>query len=294
MVYGITGNPTKQAMWAPVARLVAWMRDRGSAFCLDAPVAQGLADRDLVTADVCAACSTDHLAVESDVVLSFGGDGTLLRTAHDLGDRGTPILGVNVGRLGFLAAIEVSGLEEALEQLEAGAYTIEPRMVLEIRSESEDAVLDARLASRWALNEFVIDRSGSTGLISVDVLVDGRPLNTYRADGLILATPTGSTAYSLSAGGPIIAPGTDAMILTPIAPHTLTVRPMVLPGSAVLEARVEPRRRYVLATDGRSTVFDVDATAVFTIRRAGHTVNLVRLPQRDFFETLRTKLMWGA
>ncbi len=293
MTFGITGNPTKQALWQPVADLVAWLMRKDLPFCLDEPIARGLRDRELASPSVCAEHTAADLAARADVVLSFGGDGTLLRTAHELGANGTPILGINVGRLGFLAATEVAGLQAAAEHLAAGDYEVEARMVLGVRSQSDDAVLDARLASRWALNEFVIDRSGSTGLIRVDVRVDGRPLNTYGADGLIIATPTGSTAYSLSAGGPIIAPATDAVILTPIAPHTLTVRPIVLPGSVVIQARVQPRNLpYVFATDGRSAVFD--AEAAFTIRRAAHSVHLVRLPGHDYFETLRSKLMWGA
>jgi NAD+ kinase len=144
------------------------------------------------------------------------------------------------------------------------------------------------------LNEFVVNRSGNAGLIKIEVIVDGTPLNTYWADGLILGTPTGSTAYSLSTGGPIIAPGVDAMILTPIAPHTLTVRPIVLPAGSTLTCRVlgndEP---YVFSADGRSTILDGHDLA-FSVERANHTVNLVKLPDQHFFHTLRSKLMWGA
>ncbi len=294
MQYGIAGNPLKERIWAPVAGLVSWLLGREIPFCLQASIAEGLRARDLLSTALCEARETSDLAGASDVVLSFGGDGTLLRVAHELGASSTPILGVNIGRLGFLADIEVGHVQEAIEELEKGRYEVEKRMVLGVEARTGDPDVEHALNARWALNEFVIDRSGAAGLIRIDVTADGAALNSYWADGLILATPTGSTAYSLSAGGPILAPGTDAMILTPIAPHTLTVRPIVLPGSAEITARVRADGQpYVLAADGRSTVFEHEDVAM-RFRRAGHTVNLVKLPGQHYFRTLRQKLMWGA
>jgi NAD+ kinase len=224
-----------------------------------------------------------------DLVLSFGGDGTLLRAAHLTGPNDTPLLGVNIGRLGFLADIEVEQLHAALESIVAGKYSVEERMVLEAQVNS-----DAPFDTEWAVNEFVVDRSGAAGLIKIEVEVDGTPLNTYWADGLIMATPTGSTAYSLSTGGPIIAPGVDAVILTPIAPHTLTVRPIVLPADSTITCHVhQDDQPYVFAADGRSTLFEEHELS-FTVERAPHTVNLVKLPGQHFFHTLRSKLMWGV
>jgi NAD+ kinase len=224
-----------------------------------------------------------------DLVLSFGGDGTLLRTAHLTGPNDTPLLGVNVGRLGFLADIEVEQLHHALEAVVDGRYTVEERLVLEAHAETP-----SHFDTEWALNEFVVDRSGAAGLIKIEVAVNGTPLNTYWADGLIIATPTGSTAYSLSTGGPIIAPGVEAVILTPIAPHTLTVRPIVLPADSTITCRVlEDDQPYVFAADGRSTMFE-EHDFEFAIERAPHTVNLVKLPDQHFFQTLRSKLMWGV
>jgi NAD+ kinase len=170
----------------------------------------------------------------------------------------------------------------------AGEYTIEERMVLEATADSP-----SHFDTEWAVNEFVLDRSGTAGLIKIEVEVDGTPLNTYWGDGLIIASPTGSTAYSLSTGGPIIAPGTEAVILTPIAPHTLTVRPIVLPADSTITCRVLHDQPYVFAADGRSVLFEDDGLS-FTIERAAHTVNLVKLPDQHFFQTLRSKLMWGV
>jgi NAD+ kinase len=289
MTYGITGNPTKDTLWPPVAEAVSWFRARDLDFWIHEPIASGLLERNLIPSAVGREHSVADIVRAGDLVLSFGGDGTLLRTAHLTGPNDTPLLGVNIGRLGFLADIEVEQLHEALEQIAAGEYTIEERMVLEARAETS-----APFDTEWALNEFVVDRSGAAGLIRIEVEVDGTPLNTYWADGLIVGTPTGSTAYSLSTGGPIIAPGVEAVILTPIAPHTLTVRPIVLPADSTITCRVlDDDQPYVFAADGRSAMFE-EHDLEFTIERAPHTVNLVKLPEQHFFQTLRSKLMWGV
>jgi len=289
MVYGITGNPTKDNLWDPLAALVQRLLDDGLEFWIHEPIAEGLVERDLFSRPVCRDHAVSDITEAGDLVLSFGGDGTLLRTAHLTGPNDTPLLGVNVGRLGFLADIEIEQVHDALEALEAGDYRVEERLVLQAQLESHSA-----FDTEWALNEFVLDRSGAAGLIEIEVTVNGTPLNTYWADGLIIGTPTGSTAYSLSTGGPIIAPGVEAVILTPIAPHTLTVRPIVLPADATITCRVlENDQPYVFAADGRSTMFE-EHDLQFSVERAAHTVNLVKLPGQHFFHTLRSKLMWGV
>ncbi|WP_263831369.1 NAD(+)/NADH kinase [Salinibacter sp.] len=289
MVYGITGNPTKDALWAPLAKLIDRLTDDDLPFRIHAPIATGLVEQGLVDEERCRAHAVDDVAAAGDIVLSFGGDGTLLRTAHRTGPNGTPLLGVNIGRLGFLADIEIGQIHDAIDALEAGDYRTEERLALQADLES-----DSGLDTEWALNEFVLDRSGAAGLIEIEVAVDGTPLNTYWADGLIISTPTGSTAYSLSTGGPIITPGVDAIILTPIAPHTLTVRPIVLPADATITCQVrENDQPYVFAADGQSTMFD-EHNLEFSVERANHAVNLVKLPGQHFFHTLRSKLMWGA
>lgn len=288
MIFGLTGNTRKESLWEPVIGLMAHFRGTGTPFRLHADLAKGLAERGILPADEAATLSATPLAECCDMVLSFGGDGTLLNTAAEIGDRGTPILGVNIGRLGFLAHIEVSQLAAVVPRIAAGYYVIEPRMVLDAKAHG------ATLPQRWALNEVVIQREGEASLIAIEVLVDGVEVNTYWADGLIIATPTGSTAYSLAVGGPIVYPGSGTILLTPIAPHTLTVRPMVLPDKVRIEARVvDHDGPFVFTVDGRSTRLEDDDKRL-TIRRASHTVNIVRLPEQDFFSTLRAKLMWGA
>lgn len=287
MIYGITGNTRKDALWAPVASLVAWLQRCNLPFLLGANVAAGLVERGLVSAEVARSHGTPSLANKAHLILSFGGDGTLLRTAHDAGAQGTPILGINIGRMGFLAEVAVSRVEETVLSLEAGAYSIDERLVLAVAIEGE------AVERRWALNDVVVARTGSAGLIALDVAADNILLNRYWADGLIVATPTGSTAYSLSAGGPIVAPGSDVIVLSPIAPHSLTVRPIVLSSDSVLTVRVTGGHLpYVVAIDGASGAPREDSVAI-TIRQAAHRINLVKLSDRHYFQTLRSKLSWG-
>ncbi len=287
MTYGITGNTNKDKLWQPAADLIRWLEAEGLPFRLDERVAAGLAARGLAEAALCQSAAVPDLAASADLILSFGGDGTLLNTAHNVGTRETPILGVNIGRLGFLTASEVGGLETAIRQVEAGEHEVEEREVLE-------ATIEGRAGPpRWALNDFVVAKSGSASMIDVQVHVDGFYLNDYWADGLIVATPTGSTAYSLAAGGPLLAPDSAAIVLTPIAPHTLTTRPIVFPGRVEIALRVTTRGQpFLLAYDGTSDLIEDDGVEI-TVRRAGHSVRLVRLPGRGYFQTIRSKLSWG-
>ncbi len=281
MIYGIAGNTSSEDIWEPVASLVHWLRTRGHPYRLHADVAAGLRARRMHR----------NLGNESDskpdIMLSFGGDGTLLRTAHLTGQAGTPILGINLGRVGFLAEVGAAEVQEAIELLESGAYDIDPRLALSVSADIP------ALPMQWALNDAVLARAESTGLVAIEVVADGMTLDTYWADGIIVATPTGSTAYSLAAGGPIVVPGSDALLVTPIASHRLTVRPVVLPGSTVIDIRVaETRLPCMLAVDGVSHT--IAAGAPIRIQRAPHAINLVRLAGRHYFHTLRSKLAWGA
>ena len=286
MVYGITGNTNKEKLWQPAAGLLRWLQSEDLPFCLDERVAAGLAERGLLDSSTAQGCTTDDLATTSDLVLSFGGDGTLLNAAHQIGTRETPVLGVNIGRLGFLTGTEVADVEQAIRQIEAGAHEIEEREVLEATQRGQSG------PPRWALNDFVIAKSGSASMIDVQVHVEGDYLNDYWADGLIVATPTGSTAYSLAAGGPLLAPDSEAVVITPIAPHTLTTRPIVFPGRVEIALRVTTRGEpFLFAHDGTSDL--VEGPAEITIRRAAHSVRLVRLPGRGYFQTIRDKLSWG-
>ena len=223
-----------------------------------------------------------------DVLLSLGGDGTLLDTLPLVRDSGVKVLGVNMGSLGFLSGVDRPEIARLAEALRSRLYVEEKRSVLEIETERPN-----QLPFPYALNEAVVFKCDTASLISVQVRVGGHLLNVYHGDGVIFSTATGSTAYSLSCGGPILSPGMDAFLITPIASHTLTVRPVVLPCDEDLEVEVAAQTSgFRLSLDSEIRRFD--GPLRFHIRLAPFKLNTLRLHGHSFFETLRQKLMWGA
>lgn len=219
---------------------------------------------------------------------SFGGDGSLLNTIHEIGATGIPVLGVNFGRLGFLTTITQADLLAATELLLKDIYRIEQRRGLIVESQPEGIFG----AFNFGLNDLTIHKSNTNEMITVHTYINGEFLNSYWGDGLIISTPTGSTAYSLACGGPIIHPQSDAFVITPIAPHSLTVRPMVLPDSYVISFEIESRSgQAMIALDTHSAV--VDQKTEIAVRKSDFTVNLVRVSPGNYLNTLRTRLMWG-
>ncbi|MFC2129668.1 NAD kinase [Bacteroidota bacterium] len=228
----------------------------------------------------------DDLPKDTDFLFSVGGDGTFLETVSIVRDSGIPVVGLNTGRLGFLSYISQDSLEESLDSILSGNFDIEERMLLEVSS-TGDSIQPVNVA----LNEVRIYKNAAS-LVTVHVHVDDEFLSSYWADGLILSTPTGSTAYSLSVGGPIVVPESNTIVLSPIAPHNLTVRPLVLPGKAVLQFSVDTREpSYQLALDSRS--IDVPVKEKITVKRAAYSLKMVRIENNSFYSTLRNKLMWG-
>ena len=225
---------------------------------------------------------------QADMVISLGGDGTFLKAASRVGDKGIPILGINTGRLGFLADISPEEMEDTFDELYDHRYRIEERSVLQLRCN------DPRLMREpYALNEIAVLKRDSSSMITIRASVGGMPLATYQADGLIVATPTGSTAYSLSVGGPIIAPDSKTIALTPVAPHSLNIRPIVICDDREITLDVESRsHNFLVAIDGRSE--SCRETTRLTIAKAAHTVKVVKRVNHRFFDTLRNKMMWGA
>lgn len=222
-----------------------------------------------------------------DFLFSLGGDGTFLETVNLVKDNGIPVLGVNIGRLGFLSYISQENMEESLNSLFSGNFDIEERMLLKVEASGVDLG-----ASCLALNEVRLYKT-SGSLITIHVKVNDEFLSAYWADGLLLSTPTGSTAYNLSVGGPIVVPQSQSVILSPIAPHNLTVRPLVLPDTAVLKLSVDSRDpQFQLAMDSHSVDLDINTTV--TIRKAKETLKMIRIENISFYTTLRNKLMWGA
>jgi NAD+ kinase len=236
-----------------------------------------------------------------DAVLTLGGDGTLLRGTRWLGGREAPVLGVNLGHLGFLTSCSADHLEEGLAALATGQYTLEARMMLEARLVPVDGSTDTPPygvpslgSTRWfALNDVVLHKGGFARVVRLHVSVDGEEIATYAADGIVIATPTGSTAYSLSAGGPVVVPTVESILLTAISAHTLAIRPLVLPPTAEVRVRAEDGPEELLVTvDGQvGTTFRAGATLL--LRRA-RPVRIVRLEGDTFFARLRRKLGWGG
>jgi NAD+ kinase len=225
---------------------------------------------------------------EADFAISMGGDGTLLKTASRVRQKLIPILGVNIGRLGFLADVSAESIDETIEALYRGDYSVEDRSLIHVETNGEPIE-----GYECALNDVAILKRDSASMISIRASINGEYLTTYQADGLIVSTPTGSTAYSLSNGGPIIVPRTGVILMTAVAPHSLNVRPIVLPDSAQIELTVRSRSHtFLVAIDGRSGKLPEGTTLRLT--RAPYTMKVVKRSSTRYFTTLREKMMWGA
>lgn len=230
----------------------------------------------------------DGCEFEADYVISLGGDGTFLKAAGRVGDRGIPIIGVNMGRLGFLADVLPTEIEPALDEIYRGVHRLEAHSVIRIEVDGEELS-----GSPYALNDIALLKRDNASMISIRCSINGQYLVTYQADGLIVATPTGSTAYNLSNGGPIIAPSANNLCINPVAPHSLNIRPMVINDDCVIDLEVESRsHNFLVAVDGRSEKLREGSR--IRIRKAPYQIKIVKQQGTDYFSTLRDKLMWGA
>ena len=218
----------------------------------------------------------------------MGGDGTLLNTIGFVKDNNIPIIGINTGRMGFLAGLDRADITQCIDLIEAKNYTLDPRSIIEV--DSTNKVL---APFPFAMNEFALHKRDTASMITVHTYLNGTFLNSYWVDGVILATPTGSTGYSLSCGGPVIEPSSHSFVITPVAPHNLTVRPIIIPDSSTLSFEVEGRSKsFLCAMDSRHDTFGPGEK--FYVKKANFQVQLLRLPGYSFLQTLRNKLMWGA
>ena len=225
---------------------------------------------------------------EADMVLSMGGDGTFLKAASYVGNKHIPILGINTGRLGFLADVSPEEIDETFEDIYKGNYKIEDRSVLQAITQGQPLE-----GYPFGLNEIAVLKRDSSSMITIHTSINGAYLTTYQADGLVISTPTGSTAYSLSIGGPIIVPHSNTIAITPVAPHSLNVRPIVINDDWEITLDVESRsHNFLVAIDGRSETCS-EGTRL-TIRKADYKIKVVKRPNHVFFHTLRDKMMWGA
>lgn len=226
-----------------------------------------------------------------DAMLTLGGDGTLLRAARLVNERTVPILGVNLGRLGFLTCCPASQLEDALHRLASGDYLVEPRMTLDARV----AGANGAIRQNWrALNDVVLHKGGFARVVSVRVEADGETVGQFSADGVVIATPTGSTAYNLSAGGPVVFPTLETILLTPVSAHTLALRPLVLPATSEVTLRANDGPDELLVTVDGQVGCTFASGESLTVRRSAYPVSIVRFPERSFFSTMREKLHWGG
>lgn len=234
---------------------------------------------------------TEHadLDKEADYFFSIGGDGTFLNAVTLVQDSGIPIVGVNSGRLGFMADIAQDEIPAAIANILEGNFSIEERTLLKVQTKDNGLFKDFN----YALNEFTVHKKDSATLITIHTYIDGEYLNSYWADGLIIATPTGSTAYSLSVGGPILIPNTQNFVISPISPHNLTVRPIVVPNQQEITLKVEGRSdSYLASLDSRSVSFE--ASNELKISKADFKIKVLKLNTHSFYSTLRNKLMWGV
>ncbi len=280
---GLVGNAEKISCASLIAKAAKLIARSGRRVCCDA-----------VTARMCGLTSdvypdTAALTREVNLLLVFGGDGTMLRAASETAGSRTPILGINIGGLGFLTAVSSHEMPRALQQIWSGEFTLESRALIEASGSCRGQPI-----SKCALNDFVVSRAIVSRLITLEVSVDGELLTRYRCDGLLVSSPTGSTAYSLSAGGAVVYPTAEVFAITPICPHTLSNRSVIVSlDSEILVRVVNPKPETILSADGQG-VSELAAGDSITIRRSRNSVRLMHLAGSSFFDTLRRKLNWSG
>ena len=284
--FGIWANTDKPAFWKVLPDIVSWAKDRGINLYITTRIESQLKGLDL---DYQLIESADDFA-KLDFILALGGDGTILSLARAIGDHGTHILGIHLGELGFLAEVVLEDMFPRLDAVAEGNYNIQKRMVIKciVKNGNEPQTF-------YALNDIVVDRGKSQRLLNCELLANDDFVAKYNADGLIVATPTGSTAYSLASGGPIVMPTFGSMVVTPICPHTLTLRPIVFPDDQILEISfpVDGGKEMALAIDGQVNEY-LKSTAKVVIQKATFKINMVNFTDSNYFNTLRTKLGWGV
>jgi len=280
---GLIANPDKIASRQLIRRTARMIEKHGRAVLADSGTAR-MADLSVSTfPDITA------LAREVDLLLVFGGDGTMLSAARSVAGLATPILGVNIGSLGFLTEIASARVAEELPAIWEGNFTIEERSLIEVTGlVANDELFQV------ALNDFVVSRGATSRLIELEVQVNGETLTNYRADGLIISSPTGSTAYSLAAGGAIVSPKAEVLTLTPICPHTLSNRSVIVSSDSVIQVKVLSQKLEIFLTADGQVQLPLFFGNKIQIRKSDKTVRLVRLPNGSFFQTLRQKLNWSG
>jgi NAD+ kinase len=280
---GAIVGPQKPEALAVVCDLRRWCDERGIKLRAAGQIAAETNCAPLAVSD-------GELTEDLDLIVVLGGDGTMLGAARLVGARQIPVLGVNFGWLGYLTEFTLEEMFPALEDVRAGNFFVEPRMMIDVELKRGGEIV----AAHRALNDAVVNKAAPARMIELECFINGMFVNGFRADGMIVATPTGSTAYSLSAGGPIVHPSMSAIVLTPICPHMLSNRPVIVPGESVVDLIFKrAEEELMLTTDGQSCVSLLPDDRI-TLRRSPAKFNLVRPTNRNYFEVLRTKLKWGT
>ncbi len=279
---GIVSKPKKTEIREIVPALTAWLRERSVEVFVDKETGSMLESPEQ-------SLSRNEMPGRVDLLVVLGGDGTLLAAARSLNRKPVPILAVNLGGLGFLTVITREDLYPTLEEVLAGNVSVERRVQIEGELVRADEVISTFLA----LNDVVLNKGAIARILDFDLFVDGRFVSTYKSDGLIVSTPTGSTAYSLAAGGPIVAPAVTAFIVTPICAHTLTHRPLVLPDTAHIEITVKSQREAAYLTVDGQVGLATHSDDTVRLRKAASFVEIIQPPAKNYFEILRQKLKWG-
>ena len=284
--FAIFGNEYQAKKSQAIFKIIAILQQHEAEIYVDRPFYDFITNGQHMDVKVDGVFDNDDFS--ADFAVSMGGDGTLLKTASRVGEKNIPIIGVNIGRLGFLADVNPSEIEQAMAAVFEGHYSVHEHSVIMIETSDGDRIV----GSPYALNDIALLKRDHASMISIRASIDDEYVMTYQADGLIVTTPTGSTAYSLSNGGPIISPGTSTLCLTAVAPHSLNVRPIVIPDLSVITLKVESRSHsFLAAVDGRST--SLHEGTVVHIRKAPFCTRIVRFAHRHYFATLRDKMMWG-
>lgn len=294
MTIAIFGNSMKQQTLEEVAHLLKFMQERSVNILLSQELRAEMNLREYPLFSAEGLLSTEDggwitpNGEAVDFAISVGGDGTFLTTAAAIGNKNIPILGINCGHLGFLADVQTKDVDLIMDQLIRGEYTIEQRTLLSVTTNGGGHIL-----SPYALNEVAVLKQGLSSMITIDTSVNGVELMALEADGLVIATPTGSTAYNLSVGGPLMVPQARGNLLSPIAPHSLSVRPLVIPDDWSIDLRVKSRNgNFLISIDGRSQT--LSEAVMLHIEKAPYTIKLVQIGKNSFLNSLKNKMLWGV
>lgn len=285
MIFGIRGNINKPELAQVVYRLIKELDRKNIGYLVDKDIASQIKSKFRYSVSPKLTAGNDKLVSHCNFMVSIGGDGTFLATARLVGSKNIPIIGVNLGKLGFLAETSVSHTSAFISDITKGRFLVEERTVLEAKANGVKKAV-------FGMNEIVINQSGIVKTIEIEVLYNKQLVNSYHADGIIISSPTGSTGYSLSAGGPIVYPKTDVFILTPLSPHTLTARPVILPDNGVFNIMVKSRIPINAVADGTDSI-KLKLPAEIEIQKAPYTIKVVKSLTSSYFKVLTSKLLWG-